>query len=56
MNHSLSMWAIPAGMLALLGCGIAAVSRRRKNKVRRMVRRAEKTLSGMASAIRHMAF
>lgn len=54
MNNSLSMWAIPAGILALLGCGIAVMRRRRASKVRRMMRRAGKTLSGMASAIRHM--
>ena len=54
MNHSLSMWAVPAALLAMLGFGAVAMRRRRTNKIRRMVRRAEKTLSGMASAIRHM--
>lgn len=54
MNRCTPMWLIPLGAITALLCGVAALRRRRANRIHRAVRRAERTLRGMAHAIRHM--
>ena len=55
MSRMIPGWVLLTGLAASFVCGtVTMMQNRRANKMRRMVRRACKTMSNLSSAVLHM--